>query len=333
MPGFGDSLPGQTCDGRWQTLYHRAVSVNKQKQRRCESPGCSNPYPHLHTPGTVTMDFVEGLPMSRGYSCIMVVVDKLTRYAHFIPLAHPFSAIQVASIFMQQIYKHHGLPYAIVSDRDRVFTSTLWRELFKLAGTELRMSSAYHPQTDGTTERVNQCMETYLRCFVHSCPHKWFQWLHLAEFWYNTSAHSALKASPFEVLYGHPPRHFGIVDASASAPADLATWLHEREVMIALLKQHLERSKQRMKEQADKKRSERSFAMGDWVYVKLQPYVQVSVAPRANHKLFQIFLVRFRSWRGWAMCPINCNFLHPAGCTRCFTCPCCAQRYPRTRRW
>lgn len=174
MPGFGDSLPGQTCDGRWQTLYHRAVSVNKQKQRRCESPGCSNPYPHLHTPGTVTMDFVEGLPMSRGYSCIMVVVDKLTRYAHFIPLAHPFSAIQVASIFMQQIYKHHGLPYAIVSDRDRVFTSTLWRELFKLAGTELRMSSAYHPQTDGTTERVNQCMETYLRCFVHSCPHKWF---------------------------------------------------------------------------------------------------------------------------------------------------------------
>ena len=112
----------------------------------------------------------------------MVVVYKLTRYAHFIPLAHPFSAIQVGAAFMNQVYKLHGLPYAMVSDKDRVFTSNLWKELFKQAGTELRMSSAYHPQTDGTTERVNQCMETFLRCFVHSCPHRWFQWLHLAEF-------------------------------------------------------------------------------------------------------------------------------------------------------
>lgn len=91
--------------------------------------------------------------------------------------------------------------------------------------------------------------------------------------------------SPFEMLYGHPPRHFGIMDASATAPQNLTTWLEERTLVIALLKQHLERARQRMKAQADQHRSERSFAEGDWVFVKIQPYVQVSVAERANHKL------------------------------------------------
>jgi hypothetical protein len=83
----------------------------------------------------------------------------------------------------------HGLPEAIV-DRDKVFTSNLWQELFKLAGTKLRMSSAYRPQSDGQTERVNQCLEGYLCCFVHSCPVKWKEWLALPEFWYNTSYHT-----------------------------------------------------------------------------------------------------------------------------------------------
>jgi hypothetical protein len=72
------------------------------------------------------------------------------------------------------------------------------------------MSSAYHPQTDGQTEWLNQCLETYLMCMVQSCPKKWVQWLALAEFWYNTTPHSAHGKTPFEVLYGHPPRHFGI---------------------------------------------------------------------------------------------------------------------------
>uniref|UniRef100_A0A8R7PBH5 Integrase catalytic domain-containing protein n=1 Tax=Triticum urartu TaxID=4572 RepID=A0A8R7PBH5_TRIUA len=164
---------------------------------------------------------------------------------------------------MTNIYMYHGLPHALVFDRGRIFTSKLWRELFRQAGTELCMSSAYHPQTDGTTERVDQCLESYLRCFVHACPHRWFQWLHQAEFWYNTFKHSTLGASPFETLYGHPPRHFGIVDASGTAPSDLVDWMHERALMTALLKQQLERARQRMKDLADKHRSECSFAVGD----------------------------------------------------------------------
>lgn len=114
-------------------------------------------------------------------------------------------------LYMENVFKLHGLPEAIVSDRDKISTSNFWQELFRLAGTELRMSSAYHPQSDGQTERVNQCLEGYLRCFVHSCPHKWKDWLPLAEFWYNTSYHSSLSKTPFEVLYGQHPWHLGLI--------------------------------------------------------------------------------------------------------------------------
>lgn len=116
----------------------------------------------------------------------MVVVDKLSKYAHFLALSHPFIAADVAHLYMEGVFKLHGLPLAIVSDRDKIFTSYFWEQLFQSVGTKLHMSTAYHPQTDGQTERVNQCLETYLRYFTHSCPSKWSTWLYLAEYWYNT---------------------------------------------------------------------------------------------------------------------------------------------------
>lgn len=186
---------------------------------------------------------------------------------------------------MEHVYKLHGMPQAIISDRDKIFTSHLWQELFKLSGTELRMSSAYHPQSDGKTERVNQSVEAYLRCFIQNCPTKWSDWLALAEFWYNTNFHSALNKSPFEVLYGHSPKHFVIEGTDVCAIPDLATWLRDRQDMITLLQHQLQRAQQRMKHQADKNRSERSFAVGDHVWLKLQPYIQTSVAHRASNKL------------------------------------------------
>ena len=91
------------------------------------------------------MDFVEGLPLLGGYNCILVVVDTFSKYAHFLRLKHPFTTASVAKLFLSQVYKLHGLPTAIVSDHDRIFTSHLWRELFKLAGIELHLSTAYHP--------------------------------------------------------------------------------------------------------------------------------------------------------------------------------------------
>jgi hypothetical protein len=186
---------------------------------------------------------------------------------------------------MDNVFKLHSLPKIMVSDRDPIFTSKFWKELFAQIGSELRMSSAYHPETDGQSERVNQCLESYLRCFAHACPHRWSQFLSLAEFWYNTSPHSALQTSPFVALYGHEPRHWGIEAISTCQVPSLKEWLEERKLMQQLLQHNLNYAKQQMKKQADKNRTDRTFVAGDSVFIKLQPYVQSSVARRANHKL------------------------------------------------
>jgi len=233
----------------------------------------------------VSMDFIDGLPTSGSANCLMVVVDKFSKYAQFIPLHHPYTGTKVAQVFLDNVYKLHGMPTHIISDRDPVFTSTFWRELFRLANVQLCLSLAYHPQSDGQTERVNQCLEAFLRCFVHSCPRRWLRWVSLAEYWYNTSLHSALGKSPFEVLYGHSPKHFGISDAVVSPVQDVATLMNERETMLRSVHQHLLRAQQRMKHQADKHRSERNFAISDQVFLRLQPCVQSSLAPRSHHKL------------------------------------------------
>jgi hypothetical protein len=243
---------------------------------------------------SISMDFIDGLPMSKGKNGILVIVDHFSKYAHFIPLAHPFTALTVAKLFLVNVYRLHGLPTSIVSDRDRVFSSQFWQELFRLAGVALNMSLAYHPQIDDQTERVNQCLETFLRCFVSACPAKWLEWIYLAEYWYNTTLHSSLGFSPFYVLYGHHPKHFGVSEDSAAHPIPLADWLKEKSMMNSLIQQHLARAQKRMKTQADKGRSERNFAVGDWVYLKLQPYIQASLAPRANQKLAFKFFGRFQ---------------------------------------
>lgn len=120
------------------------------KPNRSKYPGLLQP---LQVPEgawqTVSMDFIEGLPLSGGKNCIMVVADKFSKYSHFLPLKHHFTANVVAKVFMQQIYRLHGLPLAIISDRDRIFTSQFWKSLFSLVGVTLNMSTTYHPQSDG----------------------------------------------------------------------------------------------------------------------------------------------------------------------------------------
>lgn len=142
-------------------------------------------------------------------------------YAHFVALAHPFTAFQVAHAFLHNIFKLRGLPQSIISDRDCIFHQFVVEGTLRLVQTQLRMSSANHPQMDKQTKRVNQCLKIYLRCFVHACPSKWCSWLSLAEFWYNTSFHSTLGKSPFEMLYGHGPRHFGVADTSVCVSPDV----------------------------------------------------------------------------------------------------------------
>jgi hypothetical protein len=169
----------------------------------------------------VTLHFIEGLPQSGASNCILVVVDKFTRYDHFLPLRHPYTARSVAKLFLDQIYKLHGMSSAIVSDRDKIFTSRPWKELFALAQVKLCMSSSYHSQSDGQTECINQCLETFLHYFVHACPKQWVSWISLAEFWYNSSYHSSVGMSSFQALYGYAPRHFGWSTLDSGAAAQL----------------------------------------------------------------------------------------------------------------
>jgi hypothetical protein len=145
----------------------------------------------------------------------------MTKFAHFIPLKHPYTAATIADAFLANVCKLHGLPASIVSDRDLVFTSHFWQALFCATGMQLKMSTANHPQTDGQTQHVNQPLECFLRCFIGANPHHWTQWLPLCEFWYNMNWHSSLGKTPFEVLYGWQPRFFGITASDQIASVDV----------------------------------------------------------------------------------------------------------------
>ena len=256
------------------------------KVERVAYPGLLQPLP---MPGgtweAITMDFIEGLPRLEGRNAILVVVDRFTKYGHFIALTHPFTAQDIAQVFLDHFYKFHGLPAVIVTDRDRIFTSIFWKELFKKLGVRMLMSTTYHPQTDGQTERVNQCLETYLRCMTMQQPKQWFRWLSLAQWWYNSSHHSAVGMSPFQALYGYAPPQKEWLPEDPTPVAAVEEVLRRRRNMDHILKRQLETARNIMKQIADKKRTEREFKEGDWVFLKLQPYRQNSVAVRKNLKL------------------------------------------------
>ena len=132
----------------------------------------------------------------------MVVVDRLSKSAHFIPVQSTYKTIQIADIFMKEIFRLDGIPKTVISDRDVKFTSTFWKTLFLGLGTKIHFSTAYHPQTDGKTERVNHVLEEMLCMYVMQQPTKWEDYLHLVEFSYNNGYQDSLKMSPFEALYG-----------------------------------------------------------------------------------------------------------------------------------
>ena len=174
----------------------------------------------------ISMDFVDGLPSSSGKSTILIVVDRLSKYSHFIPLSHPYTAVSVARMFFDRIFKLHGRPKSISCDRGPNFTCAFWKELFHLNGTSFNFSSSYHPQTDGQSEVFNRTLEKYLHCFTSSNPKEWLKWLTWAEYCYNTSWHSTIQRTPFEVVYGRlPPQLLNYVPGTAKLEAD------ERELL------------------------------------------------------------------------------------------------------
>nr|GEU40113.1 retrotransposable element Tf2 [Tanacetum cinerariifolium] len=244
---------GNKIEASWECLV-----CQKCKPDLAAYPGLLQPLPIPHNIWTsISMDFIEGLPKSQRKNVIFMVVDGLSKYAHFMTLAHPFTTQQVAQSFLDNVYKLHGMPESIVSDRDKVFLSNFWSELFKLLQVRLLKSTSYHPQTDGQTEVVNRCLKGYLRC---------------------------MTATPFETVYGIPPPIHVPYLGGLSKVEVVDRTLKDREEFIQTLKFHLLSTQNRMKQQADKGKSERQFDIGDWVLLKLQPHRQVNVRMSKQHK-------------------------------------------------
>ncbi|KZV35963.1 peroxidase 64 [Dorcoceras hygrometricum] len=258
----------------------------KQKYQTMKPAGLLQPLPIPEQIWEdVSMDFITGLPKSQGFEVLFVVVDRLSKYGHFILLKHPYTAQAVAGKFVKEVVRLHGIPRSIVSDRDPIFMSVFWKEVFRLQGTKLAMSSAYHPESDGQTEVLNRCIETYLRCFVSEQPRNWSSWVHWAEYWYNTAYQSAAGMSPFEAVYGRKPPVISRFLPAESNVAAVARELKDRDEALKQLRYNLERAQQRMIRSANIHRRDVEYAVGEKVFLKLRPHRQQSVCSRIFQKL------------------------------------------------
>jgi hypothetical protein len=219
----------------------------------------------------VTMDFITKLPRTnKQHDSIMVVVDKLTKAAHFIPVKLTHKETNIVDVYMREIARLHGIPKTIVSDRDPKFTSNFWKGLFNGFGTNLNFSTTYHPESDGQTERVNQVIEDMLRMYVMDKPSKWEDYLHLVEFSYNNGYQTSLKMSPFEALYGRKCN----TPVSWDNPTDRVVvgldLLREMEEQMLKIKKNLKDAQDRQKIYVDKGRTHREFKVGDHVFLKVK---------------------------------------------------------------
>jgi transposase InsO family protein len=224
----------------------------------------------------VSMDFITKLPTTQsGHDGILVIVDRLTKYAVFIavksakkqdvPAAHI-----TADLFIQHWVRHFGTPLSIVSDRDTQFTSKFWKRTFELLGTKLKYSTAYHPQTDGQTERTNRTLEEMLRCYIDKQHETWDELLLHAEIAYNSSKHASTQHSPYSLVYGEQRRHPADtmaeqVSATRAPAADKL--VHNMNDMIEDAKQHLVKAQSKYAKYANKHRRSIEFNVGEYVWI------------------------------------------------------------------
>ncbi|GJT25897.1 putative nucleotidyltransferase, ribonuclease H [Tanacetum coccineum] len=221
----------------------------------------------------ITMDFIIKLPRtSSGHDAIWVVVDRLTKSAHFIAIREDFSTEKLAKVYLDRIVARHGVPVSIISDRDARFTSRLWQTFQKALGTRLDMSTAYHPQTDGQSERTIQTLEDMLRACVIDFGGSWDTHLPLAEFSYNNSFHSSIRCAPFEALYGRKCRSPVLWAEIGEGRLIGPELVQETTDKVVVIKEKLQAARNRQKSYADSGRKMVEFNVGDRVLLKVSPW-------------------------------------------------------------
>ena len=194
----------------WKDVKEFVLSCDvcsRSKIPRHRPYGLLQPLPIPHRPwSSVSMDFITDLLLSNVYDSIFVVVDRLTKMAHFISCKKTSSSEDTTRLFLDNVYCYHGLPDDIVSDQGTQFVSKFWRSLFDILKVEIKLCLAFHPQTDGQTERVNQVLKQYLRCNINYQQDNWTEYLPLAEFAYNNTLHASTQKTSFFSNYGYHPK-------------------------------------------------------------------------------------------------------------------------------
>jgi len=200
----------------------------------------------------ISMDLITQLPESNSYNTIYVIIDRLTKRAHFIPINNRFSSKNMAQLLYDKVYPLYGLPLQIISDRGVQYLAELFQEWCKILGIESTMLTAYHPQTDRQTEHVNQALEQYLRCYVNYNLSNWLDLLPSAEFTYNNQVHEGIKKSPFYLEYSRHPRA-GPILVKESPQRDLNDLMYKRQEALEQAKVALTLVVERMKWYYNKK--------------------------------------------------------------------------------
>jgi hypothetical protein len=241
----------------------------------------------------INMDFIVGLPKTaKGFDSIWVIIDRLTKTAHLLPIKVKYTVATYAELYIARILSFHGVPKTIVSDRGPQFLSKFWEELHKSLGTKLLHSSTYHPQTSGQTERVNQILEAMLRACVLEFPQKWDDCLPLAEFSYNNSYQESIKMALFEALYGRRCR----TPLNWSEPGE--RWffrpdlVKEMEEKVQRIRHNLKEAQARQKNYVDKRCRPLVFQADDHVYLKVSSMKGVSqfgVKGKLAHRYIGLF--------------------------------------------
>nr|GEU74352.1 putative reverse transcriptase domain-containing protein [Tanacetum cinerariifolium] len=224
----------------------------------------------------IAIDFVTKLPRTNsGHDTIWVTVDRLTKSAHFLPMREDYKMDRLARLYLIEIVSRHGVPILIISDRDSRFTSRFWQSMQEALGTRLDMSTTYHPQTDGQSERTIQTLEDMLRACVLDFEGSWDVHLPLVEFSYNNSYHSSVRCALFEALYGRKCRS-PIMCAEVGEGQLIGPELVQKTIeKISQIKDRLKAARDRQKSYADKRRKPLEFSVGDYVLLKVSPWKDV----------------------------------------------------------